>query len=48
MSKVELEFAVRSVQYLRSHRLRPDEIVSVLRDELECPEPVAKALIAAH
>lgn len=45
MSRLELEFAVRSVRYLRSHHLRPDEIESVLRDQLDCPVDVARVLV---
>lgn len=47
MSKIELEFAARSVQYLRLHRLRPDEIESVLCEQLDCPPELARVLIAA-
>ncbi len=47
MSKLEVGFAVRPVRYLRSHRLRPEEIESVLRDQLDCPADVARVLVAA-
>lgn len=47
MLKADEEFAKRSVRYLRSQGLRPAEIESTLRDELQCPPPVARELASA-
>jgi len=47
MSTEDVEFAKRSVTYLRSQGLRPREIESALQDELECPPDVAHELVGA-
>jgi hypothetical protein len=47
MSAEDVEFAKRSVRYLRSQGLGPSEIRSALVGELECPPEVANRLAAA-
>lgn len=47
MSSDDVEFAKRSVRYLRSQGLRPDEVRSALVGQLECPPEVASRLASA-
>lgn len=46
MSRHDIAFALRSVSYLKAQGLRSSEIERVLRDELDCPGPIATRLAA--
>ncbi len=45
MSTIDLEFAERSVRYLRQQGLKKVEIREALETELECPPAIADQLI---
>jgi len=47
MSNEDLEFAKRTVKYLRTNGLRPPEIVTALEEELDCPPDLAARLASA-
>jgi len=44
MTTEDVEFAERSVRYLRARGLKPAEIRSALVGELDCPPDVARRL----
>jgi hypothetical protein len=48
MTTFDLDFARRTVTYLRSQRLRSHEIERVLTAELGCPARVASRLVATR
>lgn len=45
MSTTDLEFAERSVRYLRQQGLKKVEIREALESELECPPAIAEQLL---